>query len=76
MSEVKIYSKDNCVNCKRAKFQLKVKGIPFVEEQLTTESKNFLERDYKTTIRSVPVMVYGSKLYTFEQLTELLQNIQ
>jgi len=36
--KVKIYTKDCCIYCQRAKDLLRIKGIPFVEHDITDEA--------------------------------------
>lgn len=74
MKEVKVYSKNYCPYCTRAKQLLKSKNIPFQEIDLTNDSATQDKLVQETGWQTVPMIFIDGKLIGgFDKLNELSQ---
>lgn len=72
MQSVKVYSKNYCPYCTRAKQLLKSKNIPFQEIDLTDDSETQEKLVKETGWQTVPMIFIGEKLIGgFDNLNEL-----
>ncbi len=74
MAEVKIYSKNNCPYCERAKNLLKSKGVSYEEINLEGKQAEMQELVKKTGLRTVPqIFINGTLVGGFTDLAALDQ---
>lgn len=75
MKEVKVYSKNHCPYCVKAKQLLKSKNIPFQEIDLTNDSATQDKLVQETGWQTVPMIFIDGKLIGgFDNLNALLAN--
>ncbi|MCB0394982.1 MAG: glutaredoxin 3 [Bdellovibrionales bacterium] len=72
MAEVKIYSKDYCPYCDRAKNLLKQKGQGYEEINLENDPEGFEKLKSQTGMRTVPqIFINGKLVGGFQELSAL-----
>jgi len=74
MAEVKIYSKNNCPYCERAKDLLKSKGVSYEEINLEGKQAEMQALVKMTGLRTVPqIFINGTLVGGFTDLAKLDQ---
>ncbi|MCP3175916.1 MAG: glutaredoxin 3 [Desulfuromonadales bacterium] len=72
MKKVEIYTKNYCPYCHRAKELLRIKGIPFIEYDVTADVEKEREMQQRSGARTVPqIFVAGTGLGGCSELFEL-----
>ena len=66
---IKIYSKENCPNCKELKIILTNKNIEFEETQ---NEKELMMVGSKSRIMSAPILEINEKYYSFQDFNNFL----
>ena len=66
---IKVYSKENCSNCKELKMMLANKNIEFEEIQ---NEKELMMVGSKSRIMSAPILEINEKYYSFQDFNNFL----
>ncbi|WP_020674640.1 glutaredoxin 3 [Geopsychrobacter electrodiphilus] len=61
MNQTEIYTKDYCPYCHRAKELLSIKGIPFIEHDVTKNSALETQMRQRTGQQTVPQIFIGTR---------------
>ena len=69
---VKVYSKENCINCDKIKKILNEKGIEFEEIK---DIEKAIEIGSANGIRSMPIVEMDNIVYDFNKIKQYLESV-
>ena len=69
---VKVYSKENCINCDKIKKILNEKGIKFEEIK---DIEKAIEIGSANGIRSMPIVEMDNIVYDFNKIKQYLESV-
>lgn len=71
MSQVEVYGRPGCSNCEQAKMKLYRSGVKY--EYLMLDDKiDELSNKFDSLPRSLPYIVYNDTMYTYNQLSDVI----